>query len=275
MTAQIDASAPHRGELYYLELNSSATTTIVLIHGLLTSHLEWAYVTPHLHDYHLLVIDAPGHSNSSHLLPATIPGASELVAALIRSHAHGGRAHVVGMSMGGFITLNLARRYPSLVLSAFATGSAPYQGSNKFLASHPSIVWYMMYSMNVMPDSVYWWWARRQGLLPHEELHAQTLFNKRWEVIRDVFSSIADIGWDDVCGINSVRTLALAGAKQDYIEGVRKMVTIWKENGQSMNKAVVVKDAVHAWDLQLPELFVQAITAWVEQRPLPEELKKL
>jgi pimeloyl-ACP methyl ester carboxylesterase len=273
MTTQADS--PDQEELYYFELNSSATTTIVLIHGLLTSHLEWAYVTPHLQDYHLLVIDAPGHSNSSNLLPATIPASSDRIAALVRNRAHGGRAHVVGMSMGGFITLNLARRYPSLVLSAFATGSAPFEGSTKFLASYPSIVWYMSYSMNVMPDGVYWWWTRRLGLLPHEELHAQTLRNKRWEVMRDVFSSIVELGWDDVRGINGVRTLAVAGAKQDSVEGVKKMGTTWKESGQSMNRAVVVKDAVHAWDLQLPELFAQAITAWVEQRPLPEELKEL
>jgi pimeloyl-ACP methyl ester carboxylesterase len=273
MTTQGDS--PDKEELYYLELNSSAPTTIVLVHGFLSCHLEWGYVTPHLQDYHLLVIDGAGHSKSSHLMPATIPAASDRVAALIRNRAHGGRAHVVGISMGGFVVLNLAHRYPEIVLSVFASGSAPFEGAAKFTASHPSIMWYLLYSMDVMPDSFYLWYSNRQGLLPHEELHAEVLRNKTWELTRDVLTSMAAAGWDDVRGINGVRTLAVAGGKRDPVELVKKMGTTWKENGQSECRAVVIEDAVHPWDLQLPELFARAITAWVEQKPLPEECKKL
>lgn len=211
-------------ELYYLELSSTAPTTILLIHGFLSSHLEWSYVTPHLKTYHLLIPDTPGHSRSSHLLPATIPAASDHIASLIRTRAHGGRAHVVGMSVGGFTALNLALpgRYPELVLSVFASGCAPFQGRSLFFAAHPSIVWYMMYSMAIMPLSVYRWQAGRQGLLPHEEVYGEVLKNRRWEVTRDVFESIGELGWGDVRGIEGagVRTLALAGEKRDNVEGV-------------------------------------------------------
>lgn len=274
MTTQVDGS--DQQELYYLELNSTATTTIVLIHGMLSSHLEWAYVTPHLQNYHLLVIDAPGHSNSSHNLPATISSASDHVATLIRSRAHGGRAHVVGMSMGGFITLNLAHCYPLLVLSAFATGSSPFEGTVKLMATYPSTLWYPLLLMDSVPgDRVYLWQLKRLGLHPHEELRTQMLKNRRWDVIKDVLPSIVEVGWDDVRGINGVRTLAVAGALQDPVETIKKMGTIWKENGQTKSMAVVIKDAVHAWDLQLPELFAEAISSWVEEKPLPEQLEEL
>jgi pimeloyl-ACP methyl ester carboxylesterase len=275
MTTQTDS--PREEQLYCLELNISSPTTIVLIHGLFSSHIEWEYVTPHLQDYHLLVIDSAGHSKSSHLLPATIPAAADHVAALIRSRAHNGRAHVVGMSTGGFIAQNLAHRHPSLILSAMASGSCPWEGGAKYLGSRPSLFWYLLYPMDVMPYSVYIWLTKKMGLLPHEELHAEVLRNKRWEVTRDMVSSIVESGWEDVRGVKGVRTLAVAGAnpaKSDDVEGARKMGTIWKENGQDMNKVVVIDEAVHAWDLQLPELFAKVIAAWVENKPLPEECKE-
>ncbi len=75
------------------------------------------------------------------------------------------------------------------------------------------------------------------------------------------FSSIVEMGWHDVRGINSVRALAAAGAKQDPVECIKKIGIIWK-NRKSINMAVVIKHAIHAWDLQLPELFSQDITAW-------------
>lgn len=267
MTTQVDLE-----ELWYLEQNSSAPTTIVLIHGFLSCHLEWDYVTPYLTDYHLLAIDSAGHSKSSHLLPATIPAASDRIAALIRTRAHNGHAHVVGLSMGGSIALNLAARYPSLILSAFVSGAAPLEGNARWMSTYPSIIWYFSHLMNIMPESVFLW---QQGLLPHKELYREILKNKTRVLMNDVCLSLAERGWDDVRAMRGVRTLAIAGAKKDPVDDVKKFGIVWKENGQSMNRAVMVEDAVHVWNMQLPELFAQAIIAWVEEKPLPKELVEL
>ncbi|KAH8878928.1 alpha/beta-hydrolase [Thozetella sp. PMI_491] len=267
--------AGEQEELFHLSLHPAAETTIVLIHGLLASHREWDNVTPHLTNYHLLVVDAPGHSNSSHLLPARIPDAADLVAALIRRRAHGGRAHVVGLSMGGFITLNLARRFPELVLSAWATGSAPFEGSQRFMAAHPSIPWYLMTAIDALPDAVYWLLTGNLGLLRHEDLRAETRRNRRWEVVHSVFSSILEVNLEQVRGIKEVRVLAIAGGRQDPVEPTRKMGLAWKDSGHPDSRAVVVKAAVHAWDLQLPVLFADGVLAWIEGRPLPEQFEPL
>lgn len=37
----------------------------------------------------------------------------------------------------------------------------------------------------------------------------------------------------------------------------------------------VVRGAVHTWNLQKPELFAEAIKAWVEGRELPEGIEIL
>ncbi|HWV49802.1 MAG TPA: alpha/beta hydrolase, partial [Microbacterium sp.] len=46
------------------------------------------------------------------------------IAALIRDRAVGGRAHVVGLSMGGVIGIHLAAGHPDVVRSCLVTGAA-------------------------------------------------------------------------------------------------------------------------------------------------------
>ena len=40
-------------------------------------------------------------------------------------------------------------------------------------------------------------------------------------------------------------------------------------------KAFVVRDAVHLWDLQLPELFARGVRAWVDGSEMPTEFEVL
>lgn len=143
------------------------------------------------------------------------------------------------------------------------------------MAEHPSVFWYLSYYIDIMPESVYEWQCKKKGLLPHKALYHEVLKNKKWELMNDVSPSMAERGWDDVKAINGVRSLALAGAKKDPVEIVKRMGVVWKENGQTKSKAVKIEAAEHAWDLQLPELFAEAIIAWVEEKPLPKDLIEL
>ncbi|KAF2761278.1 alpha/beta-hydrolase [Pseudovirgaria hyperparasitica] len=262
-------------ELYHVSLNPSRPSTIIFIHGLGSMHAEWKDVTPHLTAYHILIPDINGHGKSSHISPYTIPAAADAVARLIRTHAHGSTAHVVGLSMGGFITLDLTRRYPELVQSAFISGAAPPEGPRRFFFARPRITWALDALQLALPEAVYRWSARKQGLLPHEELYAHAQANRRWEVWRDVFLSICDdVTWDDVRAVR-VRTLLVAGGKMDDVAGIRRVGRALREAGAGESGAYVVEKAGHAWDLQFPDLFAQAVGSWIEGRMLPEEFEAL
>ncbi|GAB1315506.1 Dihydrolipoyllysine-residue acetyltransferase component of acetoin cleaving system [Madurella fahalii] len=277
-------------DLFHISLNPSRPTTIIFLHGLLSSHLEYALVAPHLSDYHLLLVDLPGHSKSASAAsladPAarlTVPAMADAVAALVRRRAgSGGRAHVVGLSMGGFVALDLARRYPELCLSVFATGAAPFAGLSKFLAERPWLVYGALGLMlDWMPDAWYWWAVRKGWGVDRrfEELKAEMSRNRRWVVIKTVYASILEcLGWEEVRRIDSVRVLCVAGGKQDDVDSTRKVGEVWKKEGITErlgSRAVMVKEAVHAWDLQFPELFAEGVKAWVEGRELPEEFESL
>jgi hypothetical protein len=40
-------------------------------------------------------------------------------------------------------------------------------------------------------------------------------------------------------------------------------------------KAFVLQEAVHLWDLQLPELFAQGVRAWVTGAQMPRDFEEL
>ncbi|KAK0665228.1 Alpha/Beta hydrolase protein [Cercophora samala] len=256
--------------------------TLILLHGLLSSHLEWSLVIPHLQPhYHLLLVDLPGHSRSSSLLPPyTISSMADQVASVIQSHARSGKAHVVGMSMGGFITLSLARRYPSLCLSAFVSGATPFEGVTRWLATNSWILYYGFRLSNmVITDWMYDWMCRMIGMKEHRELRREILGNVKWEVIRDVYGSIVEeFTMEQMAEVDEVRCLSVAGEKQDQVEVTRRVGQVWKERGLSGrlgSRAFVVREAVHAWDLQFPEVFAGGIRSWVEREDLPGEFEVL
>ena len=281
--------------LFHISLNPSKPQTIVLLHGLLSSHVEWTFVIPHLSNYHLLLVDLPGHGRSAHLSSdpqnLTIPAMADRVASLIRRFAHPrsntelghGVAHIVGLSMGGFVTLDLARRYPALCLTAFVTGAAPFEGLFAFMARYPSIVYSIMWTCNYIPDGLYWWIARQSGMKRVDELREEQKRNLKWEVIRSVYGSIlrdcsGEKGWGVIRGLDEVRMVNVAGEKHDDLGSSRRIKEVWRETGileRLGSRVVVVRGAVHAWNLQMPEVFAEGIVRWVGREELPGEFEDL
>ncbi|KAH7163424.1 Alpha/Beta hydrolase protein [Dactylonectria estremocensis] len=259
-------------ELFYISLNDDKPITVVLLHGLLNSHLEWEFVMPHLTDYHILAPDISGHSRSRDILPADLISSADRVAALIRRHAKGGRAHVVGLSMGAFVTLRLSQRHSALVLSAMVTAGHPMERQWAWVVGHPSVTYYLMlFLLELVPARVYLRVAARHGMRPHGQLLGEMRANRRWEVIRDVDRGLTELTWADVRGL-PVRTLSIAAGNVDDVEAVRRMGSEMPVEG---SLGVVVRGAVHTWNLQKPELFADGIKAWIEGRPLPEALEVL
>lgn len=125
-TTTIDSqqTSAQAGDLFHVSLNPLAPVSVVFLHILFSSHLDWAHIWPKLSEYHLLIPDLPQHSRSRHVKPFSFALAADLVAHMIRTHAHDGKAHIVGMSTGGFIAMELIRRHPDVVDSTLISGAA-------------------------------------------------------------------------------------------------------------------------------------------------------
>lgn len=264
-------------ELWHLSLNEDASETIVLLHGLGTCHAEWTLVWPHLSAYHLLIPDLNGHSKSAHIKPTTIPGNAETVAQLIRTHAHGGKAHIVGLSMGGFTAVELVRQYPDLALSVFSTGAAPYGGFRLWITSQSYLFNTLELATKLMPqwvtDQMSELSYKAQGITVPEELKGTASQNHSAKLTNAIFGSIGTIKPESMKDIR-VRTLTVAGGRMDAVEATRAQGRAMRESCTE-SRAAVVRKAGHGWNLEFPELFAQGVLAWIQKRDLPDEFEEL
>ncbi|KAI1270473.1 alpha/beta-hydrolase [Xylariaceae sp. FL1019] len=238
-------------ELFHTSRNPTGKETIALLHAFFCSHLEFELVAPHLSAYHLLLIDLPCHSGSraSSTAPWTIRESATRVADVIRAHARDGRAHVVRVSAGGFVGMQLARQNPELVLSVFASGCTPFQGYQRWFATHPRAL-YPVVSMqgSWLPEPVYRFATARMGMLPHEELRKETRVNMSYELMKDGYADMANFTLEeDVLGLArvGVRTLVLAGTIVDDVKSAGVMGRLLRENGSCESIAVSVRGAQH------------------------------
>ncbi len=97
--------------------------TVVLLHGAGMDHTVWQLQARAFafHGYSILSLDLPGHGRSGDPASPTISGYADVVAAVL-GEAGVGRAHIVGHSMGAFIGIEVAARYPDKVRSLTLIG---------------------------------------------------------------------------------------------------------------------------------------------------------
>ena len=97
---------------------------IVFLHGTRLSRAVW---TPQLEalgdEFHAIAMDLPGHGERAADV-FSLDAAVEAVADVIRNRASGGRAVVVGLSLGGYVAMALAGRYPELVSGLVVAGAS-------------------------------------------------------------------------------------------------------------------------------------------------------
>lgn len=98
--------------------------TVVFIHGGSSGAWTWTGVLEHMPTHHALTPDLAGFGERYDERWPGLAGAADDIAALIRERAVSGRAHVVGLSLGGFVAIHLAYRRPELVRSCTISGSA-------------------------------------------------------------------------------------------------------------------------------------------------------
>lgn len=100
---------------------STNAPAILLIHGSVVTRKMWLPQLRGLSNtFHVIAPDLPGHGALADV-PFTFPVAAQTLADVIRHEANG-RALVAGLSLGGYIAIELARRSPDLVAGLVLSG---------------------------------------------------------------------------------------------------------------------------------------------------------
>ncbi len=229
-------------------------------------------------DYHILAPDLPEHGRSAEMKPFTIAGSVECVTELIRTRAHGGKAHVVGLSEGAQILVALLAQAPELVDHAFVSSALVRQmtGVNWF---GPKF-WAAMYR-SIEPLNKYDWWVRLNA-------HSYGIPDQFLPDMRETYKTLTANAFADILvenqkfhlpsGLENVHSPVLVvGGKKEYkvMQGSIKDVTaaIPGAKGYLVHHTKKMPLALeHNWNLSTPELFTRSVRAWIENQPLPEEL---
>jgi pimeloyl-ACP methyl ester carboxylesterase len=95
---------------------------IVFVHGTRLTRMYWMAQLRELGDeFRTVAVDLPGHGALAGT-PFTLDGAVAVVAAAIRDHGRG-HAILVGLSLGGYVAMATAARYPELVRGLVVSGA--------------------------------------------------------------------------------------------------------------------------------------------------------
>ena len=249
-------------ELNYVD--TGAGPPLVFLHGLGSRVEDWQFHLEHFsRDFRCLAFDLPGSGksvdNAHPLGPFTLPGYARVIAAALRT-LNVERAHLVGLSMGGMTSLQLALDEPALfrsvtVVNALAS-MQPRNLKERMLLGVRSLV-----TRTLGPKGIARAIAPKLFPKPeHAALRAQFsahLASLDPRVYTEVSRGL--MGWTVEPRLPELKVpLTLICADADYTPVSRKHELAAKVPG---TKVIVVPDTHHALPVEAPDAFNAALRA--------------
>ncbi len=256
-------------DLFVRESGPVGAATIVFLHGAYTSGWYWEPVVERVQQqYRCLVPDLPHYGKSFELGPFEMGRAAAAVAELIRSRSDTGRAHVVGLSLGGQVGVQLLASEPKLVDRAVLCGTAlnrlPFVPLTRRLMALPA------------HSSIYRRMVGRYRNLWHALVPAAHLDDYR-EDVRLITSgqlpyvTKASAGFTLPEGLDQSDSPALFVAGGKEMPFTRRWAAALAE--QMPNGIVRVATGLpHEWPVRYPDLFARTLDGWFSGGTLPPEL---
>ena len=248
---------------------------VLFIHGLGSSVRDWEYqVDEFSNEWRLITYDVRGHGQSDNPPgPYSIPIFARDAAELIRSISLS-PVHVVGISMGGMIGLQLVVDRPELVKSLVVINS----GSELVIKSVKDQlqVWQRLliprvFGMRKMGEIL---GDRLFPKLEHAEI--KKIFINRWAEndVRSYMESFkALVGWSVTDRLKEIECPVLViAADEDYtpVESKEAYVRLIK-----LGELVVIKDSRHPTPVDQPEAFNKVLRAFLERQEKQDDPSNL
>jgi len=277
------SSEPKPG-LYCASYSDGNPHSLVFLHGGGAAGWMWReQVKTFSPDYHLLVPDLPGQGRSTEAGAYTTESAATAVADLIRTRAHGGKAHVVGLSEGAQVAVALLAAAPEVVDHAVVSSAIlrPMPGNS-------------LYTRQVMALAYRWFIAplkNNDAWIRLNMKYSAGLPDEYFPDFKRSFQEATEAGTADMLsGAMTYRQPAgLERADVPVLVAVgRHEYAQMKQSGRDLLAALPRARGVivslgkgsslrseHNWALTAPDLFNAAVRAWIEDGPLPAALAPL
>lgn len=254
--------------LFLEETGQNNPETIIFLHGIGLAGWMWNKQVKAFNDYHCLVPDLPEHGCSQKVKPFSIEPAADMIIDLIKTRAHGGKAHVVGISLGAQIIVQILSTAPEVANSAFISGTsvrirpptesflklldqlikfyAPIKNNNLFIKSY-------MRSYN-MPKSLFGKFKESTYIIAPDSAS---------RIIKESILFKMPDGLENA----NVPVLVMTGEKDYRIvkESAGDLLNILPNS----KRAVTLKMG-HLWSLEDSELFNHVIRNWIKDESLTD-----
>ncbi len=203
-----------------LSYGSPGGTPLVIVHGLYGSGRNWGVIAKRLSDRcRVITPDMRNHGDSPRTETHSYPDLAGDLAELI--DAHGGRAHVVGHSMGGKAAMVLALQHPEKLASLLVADIAPVAYTHSQIQFIEAMRAVDLSRVEKRSDAV------EQLAQTIDDKTLQSFFtqsldvqNKRWKLNLDTLAWEMPriLGFPEIEGRYEGPTLFLSGGQSDYVQ---------------------------------------------------------
>ena len=252
--------------LWVHETGTRDAPTIVFLHGVGTSGWMWQQQVAALADFHCLNVDLPGHGKSNPVPWGSLKDTADQIAVLIQARATNGRAHIVGLSLGGYIALLLLEHHAPLLNRVILSGVTAAPMPNRALLN-PQL-WLMSALMRRR------WVMNMQAKSLRLTPDMQAAFVENWLVMSmQTYRRIAEeaVLYQVPPSLSRVHTptLIVAGGRETKIitQAVSTIAALMP-NAQGC----LAPGLRHGWNIEDPGLFNAMLRAWLMDAPLPAGL---
>ena len=242
----------------YFEIHG-AGEPLVFIHGLGSSGRDWQFqlpvFTPH---FQVITYDVRGHGQTDKPPgPYSVPMFADDLKALLDA-LEIRKAHIVGISMGGMIALQLTASYPDVVKSQAIVNSWAEHIPENFrqrMALFQRLVLFQAFSMRKIGQII----AKKMFIKPEQE-EIRQVFIDRWAENHKPSWMAASRGmlgwsvWDNLGGMNCPSLVIAADEDYTPISTKEKFVALMPNA-----ELVVIEDSRHATPVEKPEQFNQVL----------------
>jgi pimeloyl-ACP methyl ester carboxylesterase len=255
--------------MHFIETGPSNAPTIVLLHGGGMGGWSWQPEIDRLPEYHLLIPDMPGQSQSLDEGPFEFRKAAGKIAEMIQQRAHGGRAHVAGLSLGAQTLIHLLAVAPEVVTSAFATGALARKLPGSGLV-RPTLALY-----NPFKNFPFMVRANMMSFGVPREYYEMFAADTRGASVNALTAILREnMTFEMPAGLERVTApVLLTVGEKEY--GTMKTSARTLAAAIPAAKAYTVSGVGHNWSVSQPDLYVRTLRAWIAGAPLPPELKPL
>jgi pimeloyl-ACP methyl ester carboxylesterase len=259
--------------LYIKETGKNNDKTILFLHGGGLAGWMWDKQVEAFKDYHCIVPDLPEHGKSIDVKPFTIKCAADMIIEIIKNHAYESKAHLVGISLGAQIILQILSRAPEVVDHVLISGALVKNITNT--ESFLKLLDYLIKIYEPVKDTDFFIKANmRMYHIP------KNLYNE----FRESTYLIKNDSLNRILKENMFYRMPLGLEKVDtpvLIMTGEKDIKILKESALDILKVLpnsygaMALKVGHLWNIENSELFNNALRSWINDYNLPDNLRKL